>query len=150
MAVTTLWAGVPVKNVFAGTANGAWDWDTDTIKVALTTSGYTFDQDTHDFFNDVTNEFSTGAGYTAGGVTITTPTVTYDTASNEIRLDCDDPSWASATWTTARNAPAYKSSGVASTSPLIGNINFGADQSVSSGTFTITLNSSGMFKATAS
>lgn len=129
--------------------NGVWDWDTDTIKVSLHTSTYTPAQDTDDFWNDATNELS-ATGYTAGGLTITTPTVTYDTASNEIRLDCDDPSWSSATWTTAREAVAYKSTGTSSTSPLIGYIDFGADQSVSSGTFTITLNSSGMFKATAS
>lgn len=125
------------------------DWDTDTIKVALTTSTYVPNQDTDDFFNDVTNELS-ATGYTAGGVTITTPTITYDTASNEIRLDADDPSWSSATWSTARIAVWYKSTGTASTSPLIGYMDFASDQSVSSGTFTITLNSSGAFKATAS
>jgi hypothetical protein len=149
MAVTTFWYGVPVKNVFAGTANGVWDWDTDTIKVALTTSSYVPNQDTHDFFNDITNELTTTGGYTAGGQTITTPTVTYDTATNETRLDADDPSWTSASFT-ARYAVWYKSTGVAANSPVIGYMDFGADQTVSSGTFTITLNSSGAFKATAS
>lgn len=147
MAVTTFWNGVPVKNLFSG-AN-PWDWDTDTIKVALATSTYTPNQDTHDFFNDVTNELPTAGGYTAGGLTITTPTITYDTASNEVRLDCDDPAWTSATFT-ARYAIWYKSTGTASTSPLIGYMDFGADATVSSGTFTITLNASGAFKATAS
>jgi hypothetical protein len=138
---------VPVKNLLSGATNGVWDWDTDTIKVALCTSAYTPDQDTHDFFNDVTNEI-TGTGYTAGGVTTTTPTVTYDTATDEIRLDCDDPSWSSATFT-ARVAVWYKSTGTASTSPLIGYMDFGADQSVSSGAFTIQLDSTGAFKADA-
>lgn len=146
MAVTAFWYGVPVKNMYSG-ANVV-DWDTDTIKVALATSTYTPNQDTHDFFNDITNEVS-GTGYTAGGVTITTPTITYDTASNEIRLDCDDPSWTSSSFT-ARYAVFYKSTGTASTSPLIGYVDFGADQTVSSGTFTITLNASGAFKLTAS
>jgi hypothetical protein len=53
-------------------AANLWDWDTDTIKSALTTA-YTVDIDTHDFFNDVTNEI-TGTNYTAGGFTLATAT----------------------------------------------------------------------------
>ena len=146
MAVTTKWYGVPFKNLVSG-AN-TWDWDTDTIKVALTTSSYVPDQDTHDFFNDITNEI-TGTGYTAGGVTITSPTITYDTATNEIRLDCADPAWSSSTLT-ARYAILYKSTGTASTSPLIAYVDFGADFSSSSSTFTIVLDATGFIKATAS
>jgi hypothetical protein len=147
MAVTTKWYGVPVKNMYSG-ANVV-DWDTDTIKVALCTSTYTPDQDTHDFFNDITNELATAGGYTAGGATIASPTLTYDTATNEIRLDCADPSWSSATFT-ARYAILYKSTGTASTSPLIAYVDFGADQSVSASTFTIVLDSTGFIKLTAS
>jgi hypothetical protein len=99
--------GVPVKNMWSG-AN-VIDWDTDTIKVALTTSTYTPDQDTHDFFNDVTNEI-TGTGYSAGGATLTSPTVTYDTATNQVRLDAADTTWTTSTLT-ARYAVVYKSTG---------------------------------------
>jgi hypothetical protein len=59
----------PGEGLMTGVTNGVWDWDTDTIKCALTTSTYTVDIDTHDFFNDVTNEI-TGTGYTAGGATL--------------------------------------------------------------------------------
>jgi len=31
------------------------DWDSDTIKVALLSSSYTPNQDTHDYFDDVTS-----------------------------------------------------------------------------------------------
>jgi hypothetical protein len=148
MAVTTKWYGVPFKNLVSGATNGVWDWDTDTIKVALCTSTYTPDQDTHDFFNDITNEVS-GTGYSAGGATIASPTVTYDTATNEIRLDCADPSWASST-ITARYAVFYKSTGTASTSALICYTDFGADVSTTSGTFAITIDTTGVIKATAS
>jgi hypothetical protein len=125
-----------------------WDWDTDTIKVSLHTSTYTPDQDAHDFYNDVTNEVSS-TNYTAGGATLTTPTVTYDSATNEIRLDADNPSWTPVSFT-ARYAVWYKSTGTASTSPLIAYTDFGADVTVSSGTFTITVDSTGVIKATAS
>lgn len=34
-------------------------------------------------------------GYAAGGVTLTTKTVTYDAANNRLSLDADDPTWPS-------------------------------------------------------
>ena len=68
MAVTAFMFGVPVKNQYDGTA--VVDWDTDTIKCALATSTFTPNQDTMDFFNDVTNEVS-GTGYSARGGTLT-------------------------------------------------------------------------------
>lgn len=144
--MTTKWFGVPFKNLVDGTS--VWDWNTDTIKVSLHTSTYTPDQDTHDFFNDVTNEV-TSTNYTAGGVTLGSPTITYDTASNEIRLDAADAAWTTVTFT-ARYAVVYKSTGVGSTSPLIAYIDFGADQTVAAGNFTIVFDATGVVKATAS
>lgn len=146
MAVTAFWYGVPIKNLLTG-ANTI-DFDSDTLKVALTTSSYTPDQDTHDFFNDVTNEI-TGTGYTAGGATLGSKAVTYDTASNEIRFDAADTSWTTATFT-ARRAVVYKDTGNAATSPLICWIDFGADVSVTAGTFLITWAATGIAKITVS
>lgn len=146
MAVTAKWYGVPIKNQYDGTA--VVDWNTDTIKAALTTSSYAPAQDTDDFFNDVTNEI-TGTGYTAGGATLGSATATYDTTSNEIRLDAADTQWTSSSFT-ARNTVIYKSTGTASTSPLVSYIDFGGDETVSSGTFTIQYDSTGVAKITAS
>ena len=146
MAVTAKWYGVPIKNQYDGTA--VVDWNTDTIKAALTTSSYSPAQDTDDFFNDVTNEI-TGTGYTAGGASLGTLTATYDTTSNEIRLDAADTQGTSSSFT-ARNAVIYKSTGTASTSPLVSYIDFGGDETVSSGTFTIQYDSTGVAKITAS
>jgi hypothetical protein len=42
------------------------DWDSDTIKVALLSSSYTPNQDTHDYFDDVSANEVTGTGYTTG------------------------------------------------------------------------------------
>jgi hypothetical protein len=111
------------------------DWDADTIKVALCTSAYTPNQDTHDFFDDITNEVS-GTGYTAGGYTLTTSAPAYDATSNTLRLDADDATWTNASFT-ARYAIIYKSTGTAGTSPLLGYVDFGGDETVSSGTFSI-------------
>lgn len=57
------------------------DWGSDAIKVALATASYTPNLDTHDYFNDVTNEVS-GTGYTAGGAALSTPTITYTAADS--------------------------------------------------------------------
>lgn len=126
--------------------NGSIDLDTDTIKVALVTSSYTPNQDTHDNFDDVTNEV-TGTGYTAGGASLANKAVTADTTDNEGVFDADDVTWSSST-ITARGAVVYKSTGTASTSPLICYLDFGSDQTSSSGNFTITWNSEGIVNLT--
>lgn len=138
--MTAKWYGVPLKNLLNG-AN-LWDWDTDTIKISLHTSTYTPDLDTHDFWNDATNEIS-GTGYTTGGATLTTSAATYDTASDQVRIDATDPQWTTASFT-ARIAVIYKSTGVSSTSPLIIYIDFGGDETVTSGTFMIQFDSTGI------
>lgn len=120
------------------------DFDTDTIKVALVTSAYTPDFDAHDYFNDVTNEVS-GTGYTAGGATLGTVTVTLDTANDRVDFDAADTQWTSST-ITARAAVIYKSTGTATTSPLIAYIDFGSDQSSSNGTFTIQWAAAGILR----
>jgi len=115
-----------------------------TIKVALCTSSYTPAQDTHDYFDDITNEV-TGTGYTAGGATLGTKTNTV--SAKVTTFDAADTSWTTST-ITARYAILYYATGTPGTSLLIGYIDFGADQSSSSGTFQITWNASGIFTIT--
>jgi hypothetical protein len=114
----------------------------DTIKVALVTSSYTFTPDTHDFFNDITNEI-TGTGYTAGGATLGSQTYTLDTTDNESVFDGADTTWTTASFT-CRGAVIYKSTGDAATSPLICFVDFGTDRIVDGGTFQITWASEGI------
>lgn len=122
--------------------DGSIDLDTDTIKVALVTSSYTPNQDTHDFFDDVTNEVS-GTGYTAGGATLASKAVSADNTDNEGVFDAADVTWSTST-ITARGAVVYKSTGTASTSPLICYIDFGSDKSSTAGDFTLQWNSEGI------
>lgn len=123
------------------------DFDSDTIKVALLTSSYTPNQDTHDYFNDVSSAEVTGTGYTAGGATLASKTATYDAGTNVIVLDAADITFSSST-ITARYAVVYGSTGTASTSPLIGFVDFGSDQSSTNGNFTITWDSTGIVRIT--
>lgn len=139
-AVTALLYGVPMKNQYDGTA--VVDWDTDTIKAALLTA-YTVNQDTHDFFDDVSATEITGTGYTAGGATLGTKTATYDTATDQVRLDAADTTWTTSTLS-ATDAVVYKSTGVAATSPLMAAVDFGATVSTTAGTFQITWDATGI------
>lgn len=119
----------------------------DTIKVALVTSSYTPNYDSHDFFDDVTSEVSASGTYSAGGITLSSKTTTQDNTDNEGVFDASDISATSAT-ITARGAVVYKSTGVASTSPLICYIDFGENKTSSGGTWGITWNSEGIINVT--
>ncbi|MBP7406069.1 MAG: hypothetical protein KA973_14240 [Candidatus Microthrix sp.] len=138
MAVTAKWYGKLLNTLWTGGVN----FTSDTIKGALVTSSYTFDQDTHDYFDDITNEV-TGTGYTAGGATLASKTLTYTAGTNTIAIDAADLAWTTST-ITARGLVIYKSTGTGSTSPLIGFIDFGADVISTAGTFTVTFDAGGI------
>ena len=110
------------------------DISDDTFKVALVTSSYTPDKDTHEHFDDVTNEVS-GTGYSAGGNTVT-GTLTLSTANDRLTLEFASTNWTSAT-ITARGAVYYSSTGTASTSTLIAFNDFGSDVAVTAGTLAL-------------
>lgn len=140
MATTTVVYGKLIASVF----DKLIDFDSDTIKVALVTSSYTPSQDTHDFFDDVVANEASGTGYTAGGATLASKTVTYDAGTNKMTLDAADVSWAAST-ITARYAVVYDATpGSDAARPLICYVDFGSDQSSSSGTFSVSWSASGI------
>jgi hypothetical protein len=119
-----------------------------TIKVALFTSDLSahLDQDTNDFLDDLPDhEVANGNGYATGGATLGSKTCTV--AAKVTTFDAADTAWSAST-ITARYAVIYYATGTAGTSLLIGYVDFGADQSSSSGTFQITWNASGIFTIT--
>ena len=135
-------------NFLAKALNKEVDWDTDTIKVALLTSSYTPNQDTHDYYDDVVANEVSGTGYTAGGNTLASKTITYDGSNNVIILDAADTTWSSST-ITARYAVVYDDSGASNAAKaLIGYVDFGSDQSSTNGNFTITWDSTGIVRIT--
>lgn len=139
MAVTALVYGPFLTSL----GNKEVDLDTDTLKVMLCNSTYTPNQDTHQYKSSVTNEVSS-AGYTAGGATLTSVTVTYTAGTNTYMLDAADSSWTGVTFS-ARYAIVYDSTPATdATRPLICYIDFGADISPSAGPFSITWNASGI------
>lgn len=123
------------------------DLDSDTVRVALVGSGWTPNQDTMDYFDDVTNQV-TGTGYTAGGATLTGVTWSYTAGTNTWKFDAADVSWPSST-VTARYAVIYvDTAGAASADPLIAYVDFGADVSSTAGTFSIVWDAAGIFTMT--
>ncbi len=133
MAGTWKWYGEGLLAVL----NGTVDLNTDTFKIMLTTSTYTPNQDTHNFRDDVTNEVGASGTYAAGGGAVTL-TTSYDTATNEVRVNMSDVSFTSAT-ITARTAVLYKSrGGAASADELVMYISFGGAVSSTAGTFSLT------------
>lgn len=136
-------------SLIAKAFNKEVDWDSDTIKVALVTSSYTPNQDTHDYWDDVVANEVSGTGYTAGGATLGSKTATYTSGTNVTAFDAADVSWTTST-ITARYAVIYDDTpGTNATKPLIAYVDFGSDQSSSAGTFSVVWNASGIFTTTA-
>ena len=107
---------------------------TDTIKLALFTSSASLGAGTTAY--STSNEVS-GTGYTAGGVTLTSTTVS--TSGTTAFFDADDPEFTSASFT-ARGALIYNSS---NSDKAIAVLDFGGDFTVSSGTFKIVFPAAG-------
>ena len=101
-----------------------------TLKIALYTSSASLGATTTAYAT--TNEVS-GTGYTAGGVTLSSQAVAYDSSNNVAYFDSADPSWSSAT-ITARGALIYNNS---KSNASIAVLDFGSDFSSSNGTFQV-------------
>lgn len=123
--------------------NGTFDLLTSTIKVALVTSTYTPNIDTHHYFSDVTNEVS-GTNYTAGGQALSNKSITEDDTNDLSYFIADDTVWTNSTIAAARGAVIYYDTGTAGTSSLIAYIDFVVDKSSSATDFTIIWPSNGI------
>lgn len=135
MAITAHWYTLALSKAAQNTLFAS-SWTADTINVALTTNSYTPNQDTDSFWSTPQANEITGTGYTAGGVALSGKSVGGVTGSHEIPLIASASSWTTASFT-AYYAVIYRSTGTASTSPLLGYVSFGGAETVSSGTFTI-------------
>ena len=113
----------------------------DTIKCMLLSGSHTFTATNTQYSDISTNELAASGNYSTGGATlsgkaVTKAATTYWSASNT--------AWASATFTAAY-AVLYDTS---DSNHLIACFDLGGNQSVSSGTFTIQWNASGIIALT--
>lgn len=107
---------------------GEHDLDTDVIKIALYTSAATLSAATTVY---TTSDEVVGAGYTAGGNTLSGATVSL--SGTTAFVDFSDTSWTTAT-ITARGALIYNSS---KADKAIAVLDFGSDKTSTAGTFTV-------------
>lgn len=151
MAITAKWYGKGAQMQ----ASGQLDWDNNggqTIKGMLVGSGYTPDQDAHDFRDDIGANECTGTGYVAGGVTIGTRSLNYVGASNKVQYLGDPLTWSGLdlAGTGARYIVIYIARGGASSADeLIGYVDLGADVDPAGLDFTYTPAADGYFLAVA-
>jgi len=116
-----------------------------TVKLSLHTSTYVPNLDTDDFFNDATNELSAGTGYNAGGETLAGKTVTYDSATDQVRFDANDVTWSFSASKTWRVGVIYiDTAGASTTDPLYGYLLWDSDQTVST-SYTLQWDPAGIF-----
>jgi hypothetical protein len=108
----------------------------------LVTDSYTPNFDTHDFYNDVTNEV-TGTGYSAGGVTLTSTELTL--SSGVLTFDAADLSWTSSTIANAMAAVLkFSRGGASSADELILLSDFVTAVSTTNGTLAVNWSASGI------
>jgi len=149
MAVTSKWYGNGLLGQYSTTSARRVDWVTDDVVCSLHTATYVPNQDTDDFWDDATNEIA-GTGYSTPGLSLTGKSTSYDTGTNETRLDATDASWTTASFT-ARIAVIYvNTAGATTTDPVLTYVDFGGDETVASGTFSIVWDATGVAKITAS
>ena len=110
--------------------NGVHNFSADTFKLALYTDSATIGADTLIY---TTNNEVVGAGYTAGGNTLTV-SVTPVSSGTTAYVSFDNTSWASST-ITARGALIYNSS---QSNKAVAVLDFGADKTTSNSVFPIT------------
>lgn len=136
--------GLNLKDIFDNVT--AMDWPTDAWKAALFTNTLTTpNYNTATAYNVApfnANEV-TGTGYTAGGLALASKTLAV--ASQVLTFDLADTAWTSATISNIRGALIYDTTIASPTNlPALLGVTFGADFSVTSGTFTIVWNANGL------
>lgn len=144
MAVTASGLYVLTWIDIVDTTQLAIDLDLETHKLAMFTNTITpnFSTDTAYAVAPYNANEVSGTGYTAGGTALTTTTVS-ESPTGSLMWDAADTTWSSSTITNARFALAYADA-LAGNNAIVG-INFGADYSTSSGTFTVQWPTTGIF-----
>lgn len=112
---------------------GDIDFDSDTFKIILMASGFSFNRSTDVDYSDVSaSELATLYGYTAGGATLANVVVAQDDTGNAGVVTWDNASW------TASGGDLVTSGAIIyddthASDAIIGYIDFGGDQTLLDG-----------------
>lgn len=130
-------ASLIYQRFLANLMNKIVDLEADTIKVALMNNSHSA-LATHNTFSQVSANEITGIGYVAGGKDLEGKSVTQGAST---KWDATDIVWSNATFS-AYHAVIYDDT--VATKDLICSIDFGGEQAISDGIFTITWDSLGI------
>lgn len=131
-----------LRSCFGNETHSRIDLASDTI-LAVLLNGHTIDATDVDYGDIIADEY-VGSGYTAGGMTLASPTL--NLASNTNTWDAADTTWATATISATHLA--FRKQGTSTgDSPLICIFDFGGTESSTDNNFTAQYNASGILTA---
>lgn len=114
---------------------GAIDFSSDTFKIILMNTTFTFDPDTHALLADVTaDQIATGYGYTQDDKALANISIDEDDANDRFSAEWDNVVWAASGDTIGPSGAACIYDDTAADNPIVGCIDFGADISATDGT----------------
>lgn len=144
MAITVKWMPLTLEKIVEQVGNDV-NFLTGTAQLRLVTDAHTPAFDTDNFWDDASAaELANGNGYATDGVTLAGKTITYDSASDQVRVDFDDPSWtftAAKTW--RYGYIVINTAGATSTDPLYARLEWDSNQTVSTA-YTLTIDAAGL------
>ena len=115
-------------------ATGGINFSSDTFKIILMQSGFSFNKDTHHQYSDVSaSELATGNGYTANSKTLSGVAVTEDDTDDRTEV-----TWSNVTWTASGGAIGPTPGAIIfddtdGSDSIVGYIDFGGDQTQADG-----------------
>ena len=115
-------------------ATGAINFSSDSFKIILMQSGFTFNKDTHHQYSDVSaSELGSGNGYTQNSKTLAGVAVTEDDADDRTEV-----TWSNVTWTASGGAIGPTPGAIIfddthADDAIVGYIDFGGDQTQADG-----------------
>lgn len=112
------------------------DLSADSIKVILMATGFTFNEDNHATYSDVSaSELVAGYGYLQNNKTLSGATFTEDDANNQAILSSTAPSWTASGGSIGPSPGAILYDDTTSDDTIIGYVDFGTDKTATDGTF---------------
>lgn len=119
--------------------SGNIDFDTDSFKIILMATGFTFNIDTHATYADVSaSELATGNGYTQNTKTLANVAVAEDDTDDRAEVTWDDAVWTASGGSIGPSPGAIIFDDTSSDDTVIGFIDFVSDQTATDGgTFTV-------------
>ncbi len=143
MAISVNWYPLGLQHAMKADTNS--DLEVADLFLALVTDAYTPNRDTDEFWTTVVgSELANGNGYVTNGFDVTGATFSYDTASDQVRLDIGDPSWTFTAAKTWRYGVLYeRTSGTDASRKLFGLLTWDSNQTVSTA-YTLTIDAAGL------